>query len=82
MAESVEHRPRAREIVGANPDQVKPMTYKIGNCRFLSRCSALLGQHYKNRLEFALSQVVTRPNMTLDVARTLNNKPAVSYKSY
>ena len=43
VAESGEHWSRVREIVGSNPGQVKPMTYKIDTCRFLARCSALLG---------------------------------------
>ena len=43
MAESVEHWSLVREIAGSNPGRVKPMTYKIDTCRFLARCSALLG---------------------------------------
>ena len=42
-AESVEHWSRVREIVGSNPVRVKPMPYQIDTCRFLARCSALLG---------------------------------------
>ena len=43
VVESVEHWSRMREIVGSNPSRVKPMTYQIDTCRFLARCSALLG---------------------------------------
>ena len=43
VAESVEHGPPVREIVGSNPDRVKPMNYAIDTCCFLARCSALLG---------------------------------------
>ena len=43
VAEWVEHWSRLWEIVGLNPGQVKPVTYKIDTSRFLSRCSALLG---------------------------------------
>ena len=43
VAESVEHGPHMREIVGSNPGRVKPMTYQIDTCHFLAKCSALLG---------------------------------------
>ena len=43
VAESVEHWSRVWKIMGSNPGWVKPMTYKIDTCRFLARCSALLG---------------------------------------
>ena len=41
VAESVEHWSRVWKIMGSNPGRVKPMTYKIDTCRFLTRCSAL-----------------------------------------
>ena len=44
MPKLVEHWCRMREIVGLNHGRVKPMTYKVDTCRFLARCSALLGQ--------------------------------------
>ena len=37
MAESEEHWSLVREIVGSNPGQVKPMTYKVDTYRFLAR---------------------------------------------
>ena len=43
VAYSVEHGPRVWEIVGSNLSRVKPMTYEINTCRFLARCTALLG---------------------------------------
>ena len=43
VAESVEHWFRVLEIVGSNPGRVKPMTYKTDTCRFLAKCSPLLG---------------------------------------
>ena len=43
VAESVEHWRRMRDIVGSKPGRVKSMTYEIDTCRFLARCSALLG---------------------------------------
>ena len=42
VAQSVEHRPRVREIMGSIPGGVKLMTYQIDTCHFLPRCSALL----------------------------------------
>ena len=41
VAESVERRPRVREIVNSVPGRDKPLTYKIATCHFLARCSAL-----------------------------------------
>ena len=43
VAESVERRPRVREIGSLVPGQVKPMTYQIDTCRFLAWCFALIG---------------------------------------
>ena len=43
IAKLVEHWSRMRDIMGSNAGRVKPMTYKIYTCRFLARCSALLG---------------------------------------
>ena len=42
VAESVEHGPRVRQIVGLNPGQVES-SYKMDTCRFLVMCCALLG---------------------------------------
>ena len=41
--ESEEHRHRMRKIVGANPGQIKPMTYKIVTCHFEAKCLPLFG---------------------------------------
>ena len=43
VAESEEHGPRMREIVGLNPGRVKSMTYQIYTCSFLVQYLALLG---------------------------------------
>ena len=43
VAESVEHCPRVREILGSNPGRVKPLTYQIDTRHFLARYFALLG---------------------------------------
>ena len=45
VAESVEHRPRMREMGSLMPDCIKPMTYKIDNCHFL----ALYSGKYRER---------------------------------
>ena len=43
VAESVEHRPREREIGSSIPDRVRPMPYQIDICYFLAWCLALIG---------------------------------------
>ena len=44
MAESVERGLPVRKVGSLIPDQVKPMTYKIGICRFLTSRSAILAE--------------------------------------
>ena len=49
VAESVEHRPRVREIGNSVPSRVKAMTCEVDTCRFLAWRSALIG-YGKNSL--------------------------------
>ena len=43
VAESIERRPRVREIESLILGQVKPVTYKVDTCHFLAWCLALIG---------------------------------------
>ena len=49
MAESAKRRPRVREVRSSVPSRVKLMSNKIGTCRLLTWCSALI-ENPKDRL--------------------------------
>ena len=44
VIESVERKLPMLKVGSSNPDRVKPMAYKVYTCRYLTWCSALLGQ--------------------------------------